>query len=225
MGQAESTRGLFVVFEGGDCTGKSSQVKALATSLELSGIDYVVTHQPGDTPESATIRQMLLDPSMDLDDRCESLLYAADKAQHVSRLVRPALDAGQVVICDRYVDSMLAYQGAGRGIDASMLASIARWASYDLRPDLTVLLDSDPRTAVDTKKVKDRLERAGLDFHMRVRQGFLDLAASDPDRYLVLTALTSLPGIAAKVRGRVEQLLGQPLVVPELPDPPARSAS
>ena len=118
-------RGLFVVFEGGDRVGKSTQVRALAAALELSGIDHVITFEPGDTAAGSQVRQLLLDPESDLDDRCETLLYAADKAQHVTRVVLPALAAGKVVVSDRYVDSMLAYQGSGRGLDGGTLAALA----------------------------------------------------------------------------------------------------
>lgn len=209
-----SEAGLFVVFEGGDRVGKSTQVRALAAALAASGVDHVVTHEPGDTEVGATIRRLLLDPASKLDDRCEALLYAADKAQHVRQVVRPALDAGQVVVCDRYIDSMLAYQGAGRSLAIDELEPIVRWATHDLRPDLTVLLDIDPARAVAKVVDKDRLEQAGADFHARVRDGFLELAATDPDRYLVLPALTNLQATATSVRDRVAGMLGRELVEP-----------
>ena len=181
-----------------------------------------MTHEPGDTPVGRTIRQVLLDPASDLDDRCEALLYAADKAQHIRRVVQPAVAAGTVVICDRYIDSMLAYQGAGRNLDMEELSTIIAWATYGVKPDLTVLLDADPQHAVSTKKTKDRLEEAGHDFHQRDRRGLLELAEADPARYLVLTALVSLPGIAGRVRERVSGLLGCPLAIPDLPNPAPR---
>lgn len=214
--------GLFIVFEGGDSTGKSSQVNALAKALELSQVSHLVTREPGSTPEGEKIRSLLLDIDSDLDDRCEALLYAADKAQHVTRVVKPALEAGQVVICDRYIDSMLAYQGTGRGMDMAALTRLTDWATRDLRPDLTVVLDADPQIAVFSKTGKDRLEAAGLDFHRRVRQGFLDLAEADPSRYLVLPALVSLRGTAALVCQRVGELLGQDLAIPDLHEPAPR---
>ncbi len=208
--------GLFVVFEGGDRVGKSTQVRALAAALAASGIDHIVTHEPGDTPAGKVIRDLLLDPASHLDHRAEALLYAADKAQHIAQVVRPALAAGQVVVCDRYVDSMLAYQGAGRDLVVDDLDAIVRWATYGQRPDLTVLLDADPGRAVAKLERKDRLEAAGHDFHTRVRQGFLDLAAADPEHYLVLTALVSVRGIAGQVREAVAQRLGRELVEPPL---------
>lgn len=202
--------GLFVVFEGGDRVGKSTQVRALAAALAASGIDHIVTHEPGDTPAGKIIRDLLLDPASHLDDRAEALLYAADKAQHIAQVVRPALAAGQVVVCDRYVDSMLAYQGAGRVLSVERVEQVARWATEDLLPDLTVLLDLDPDHGLATIAEKDRLEGAGTDLHVRARQFFLDLAARDPEHYLVLPARTGIESIAAAVRERVGELLSVP---------------
>ncbi len=154
--------GLFVVFEGGDAVGKSTQVKALVEWVSEQGVPVVATFEPGDTPIGRTIRRAVLDPATgDLSPRTEALLYAADKAQHLAEVVLPALAAGSVVVCDRYVDSMLAYQGAGRVLAPAELETVARWATEDLRPHLTVLLDLDPGEAVAAKVDKDRLEAAG----------------------------------------------------------------
>jgi len=217
-----SDRGLFVVIEGGDRVGKSTQVRALAAALVLSGVDHVITHEPGGTPVGNTLRDLLLDPESDLDDRCEALLYAADKAQHVSRVVLPALAAGQTVVSDRYVGSMLAYQGAGRRLNVDDLKAIAGWATGGLRPDLTVILDIEPARAVARARNLDRLELAGADFHARVRDAFLVQAADDPDRYLVLPALVSVRTTAAKIRTAVGTLLGRELAIPELHEPSQR---
>ena len=217
-----SDRGLFVVIEGGDRVGKSTQVRALAAALELSGVDHVITHEPGGTPVGNTLRDLLLDPESDLDDRCEALLYAADKAQPVSRVVLPALAAGQTVVSDRYVGSMLAYQGAGRRLNVDDLKAIAGWATGGLRPDLTVILDIEPARAVARARNLDRLELAGADFHARVRDAFLVQAADDPDRYLVLPALVSVRTTAAKIRTAVGTLLGRELAIPELHEPSQR---
>ena len=217
-----SDRGLFVVIEGGDRVGKSTQVRALAAALELSGVDHVITHEPGGTPVGNTLRDLLLDPESDLDDRCEALLYAADKAQHVSRVVLPALAAGQTVVSDRYVGSMLAYQGACRRLNVDDLKAIAGWATGGLRPDLTVILDIEPARAVARARNLDRLELAGADFHARVRDAFLVQAADDPDRYLVLPALVSVRTTAAKIRTAVGTLLGRELAIPELHEPSQR---
>lgn len=200
--------GLFIVFEGGDRTGKSTQVKRLQVWLAEQGRPHLVTRQPGGTELGATLRRLVLDPaSGDVDHRAEALLYAADKAQHVYEVIQPALDRGEVVVCDRYVDSMIAYQGAGRDLALDEVGEIAWWAVGGLRPDLTILLDADPDEAVSNKKDKDRLESAGLDFHRRVRRHFLDLAAQRPDEYFVMKALQGRDEMAARIAARVAPLL------------------
>ena len=210
-GAAYAETGLFVVFEGGDAVGKSTQVRALVDWLTADGVPVVATFEPGDTPVGRTIRRAVLDPATgDLSARTEALLYAADKAQHVAEVVRPALAAGVVVVCDRYVDSMLAYQGAGRVLALTELETVARWATEDLRPHLTVVLDLDPDQAVAAKVDKDRLEAAGDDLHRRARDFFLALAAADPEHYLVLPARLPIDEIAERVRDRVRPLLPTP---------------
>ena len=200
--------GLFVVFEGGDSVGKTTQVRLLDTWLADRGVPHVVTRQPGGTEVGAELRRLVLDPSFgDVSPRAEALMYAADKAQHVYELVSPAVESGQVVVCDRYVDSMVAYQGAGRALGQAEVSRIAWWAVGGLRPDLTVLLDADPGDAVARIKDKDRLESAGLDVHRRARQFFLDLAAAEPDRYLVLNARWTREEIAAAIRDRLLPML------------------
>ncbi len=200
--------GLFVVFEGGDGVGKSTQTKLLAAWAAEHGLPTRITFEPGDTAAGRMIRQIVLDPATgDLAPRAEALLYAADKAHHLHEVVRPALDRGDLVICDRYVDSMLAYQGAGRVLDPGDVAQVARWATDGLLADLTVLLDLEPAAAVGTIAEPDRLEQAGADFHQRARLYFLDLAAADPGRYLVLPARDPMHVIAERVRERVAALL------------------
>jgi len=202
--------GAFVVFEGGDGVGKSTQVQLLAAWAARTGQPARVTFEPGDTTAGKMIRRIVLDPATgDLDARAEALLYAADKAHHVHEVVRPALARGELVICDRYVDSMLAYQGAGRVLDLADVTRVARWATGDLLPDLTVLLDLEPERAVGAISAPDRLEGAGADFHQRARTLFLELAATDPDRYLVLPAREPRDWIAGQVRNRVSELLSQ----------------
>lgn len=199
-----SERGLFIVFEGGDGVGKTTQQALLAEKLRAGGHEVVLTREPGDSRAGAVIRQLLLDPATgDLDPRAEALLYAADKAQHLAEVVRPALERGAMVVCDRYIDSMLAYQGAGRVLDPDEVAALAAWATRGLRPDLTVLLDLDPALAVGQMVEKDRLEGAGEDFHRRVRRGFLQLAEADPERYLVLRARDEMEANAARVFAEV----------------------
>jgi dTMP kinase len=200
--------GVFVVFEGGDGVGKTTQVELLCSWLTNAGHEVLKTFEPGDSTVGAMIRQIVLDPATgEMSPRAEALLYAADKAQHIFSVVRPALQRGAVVVCDRYVDSMLAYQGAGRVLQLADLERIARWATEDLRPDLTVVLDAELSDGVHAKSTKDRLESAGDGFHERTRQFFLELARRQPERYLVLNARASRQQIASRVAARVAPLL------------------
>jgi dTMP kinase len=200
--------GAFVCFEGGEGAGKSTQARLLRDWLESEGHDVVLTFEPGDTPVGQKIRGIVLDPATGhLADATEALLYAADKAEHLDKVVRPALAAGKVVITDRYVDSTLAYQGAGRAIPADELELVARWATGDLRPHLTVLLDLEPQEGLVRFAERDRIEAEPLEFHRRVRQQFLELASRDPGHYLVLDARDDVEAIAGKVRARVQELL------------------
>ena len=201
-------RGVFIVFEGGDGVGKTTQVDLLCVWLANAGHEVLKTFEPGDSFLGAMIRRIVLDPATgDMSPRAEALLYAADKAQHIFSVVRPALERGVVVVCDRYVDSMLAYQGAGRVLRLNNLEFIARWATEDLRPDLTVVLDAKLTDGVHAKSQKDRLESAGDVFHERARLFFLELARQDPEHYLVLDARASPEEIAAQVADRVAPLL------------------
>jgi dTMP kinase len=200
--------GVFVCFEGGEGSGKSTQSRELTTWLEGEGYPVLLTFEPGDTAVGRRIRQIVLDPATgDLADRTESLLFAADKAEHVDTVVLPALERGEVVITDRYVDTMLAYQGAGRALDVAELEGIVRWATRDLRPHLTVLLDLAPSHGLGRFAERDRIEGESAEFHERARQGFLDLAAADPEHYLVVDARKPVEAIAATIRERVGLLL------------------
>jgi dTMP kinase len=203
-----ATEGIFVVFEGGDGVGKSTQTRLLADWVAAQGREVVVTLEPGGTELGAVLRDLVLNPKWgDVSPRAEALMYAADKAQHIYELVLPALRRGAVVISDRYVDSMLAYQGAGRDLDADRVEQIARWATKDLLPDLTVLLDLDPDQGVASIAEKDRLEGAGEQLHQRAREFFLDLAERDQEHYLVLPARDPVEQIATAVRERVSPLV------------------
>ena len=200
--------GVFVCFEGGEGGGKSTQSRLLRDRLVAEGYGVVLTFEPGDTPVGKEMRRIVLSPETgELTDKTEFLLYLADKSEHVETLVRPALERGEVVITDRYVDSTLAYQGAGRALDATELEQVARWATGDLRPHLTVVLDVEPSAGLARFEGRDRIEGESLEFHQRVRQAFLDLAAQDPDHYLVLDARASIDEIAAEIAARVEPLL------------------
>ncbi len=170
----------------------------------------LLTHEPGDTEVGQELRRIVLDPATgEISDRTETLLYAADKAEHVDRVVTPALARGAVVVTDRYVDSTLAYQGAGRALADRDIERIARWATADLRPHLTVLLDLPPQTGLTRFDERDRIEGESLEFHERVREAFLRLASAQPEHYLVVDARLPVQEIAAAVRGRVEPLLEQ----------------
>ncbi len=200
----------FIVFEGGDSVGKSTQVGLLSRWLRGQGVAHLITRQPGGTPIGDELRRLVLSPSSgDVSARAEALMYAADKAQHVHEVIEPALARGEMVVCDRYVDSMVAYQGAGRALAIEEVSRIGWWAVGHLRPELTVLLDADPADAVAHVAQKDRLEQAGLDFHHRVRRHFLDLAAADPGRYLVLDARDTREAIAERIAKRVLGLLSR----------------
>jgi dTMP kinase len=204
-----SRSGLFLCFEGGEGAGKSTQASLLRDWLVGQGREVLLTFEPGDTHVGRDIRRIVLDPATGhLADRTEALLYAADKAEHVEKVVRPALAAGSVVITDRYVDTSLAYQGTGRGIDTVELERVLRWATGDLRPHLTVLLDVEPSAGLGRFEERDRIEAESLDFHTRAREGFLALAAANPDHYLVLDARADRDELAGKIRDRVEGLLG-----------------
>ena len=203
-----SEHGLFVCFEGGEGAGKSTQARLLRERLVERGETVLLTFEPGDTPVGKEVRRIVLDPATgDLADRTEALLYAADKAEHVEQVVLPALARGEVVITDRYVDSTLAYQGAGRTLDVAEVESVARWATRDLRPHLTVVLDLEPQAGLERFTERDRIEGQSLEFHQRVRQGFLDLAAADPDHYLVLDARGAVGDLGATITERVSALL------------------
>ncbi len=201
-------RGLFIVFEGGDGTGKSTQFELLVRWLADAGVDHVGTREPGGTWLGGKLRQLVLDPeSGDISPRAEALVYAADKAQHVAELVEPALRRGAVVVSDRYTDSAIAYQGGGRELSLEAVEQLVGWATNGLVPDLTVLLDLPPERGVGTIGDKDRIEGAGAALHARARETFLALAHRDPGRYLVLPARLGPPEeIAATIRRRVLDL-------------------
>ncbi|WP_037840799.1 dTMP kinase [Streptomyces sp. NRRL F-5126] len=207
--QATTATGFFIAVEGGDGAGKSTQVEALAEWIRAKGHEVVVTREPGATPVGKRLRTILLDvSSAGLSNRAEALLYAADRAEHIDSVVRPALERGAIVISDRYIDSSVAYQGAGRDLSPTEIARISRWATQGLVPHLTVLLDVDPATARERfTEAPDRLESEPAEFHQRVRTGFLTLAASDPARYLVVDAGQGPEAVTTAVRHRLDQLL------------------
>jgi len=205
--RASTAPGLFVCFEGGDGAGKSTQVRLLTEALERRGRRVVVTRQPGGTPLGQQIRDLVLHGDH-MAARAEALLFAADKAHHVEALIRPALAEGAVVVTDRYVDSSITYQGAGRDLGADEIRDLQHWAVGGVLPDLTIVLDVDPEVGRARRgEVHDRLESEADAFHAAVRQGYLDLAAADPGRYLVLDASDAVESLHAAVLARVDHLL------------------
>jgi dTMP kinase len=205
--------GLFIAFEGGEGAGKTTQARVTAIWLRDQGYDVVATNEPGATKIGMRLRALLLDTSQTgMSPQAEALLYAADRAEHVAKVIDPALDRGAVVISDRYTDSSLAYQGAGRGIPVADIARLNSWATDGRTPDLTVLLDMPPETGLQRHaRSADRMEAEPLEFHRRVRNGFLDLARADPDRYLVLDATAPPELITQQIKDKVREVLPDPV--------------
>ncbi len=203
--------GLFITLEGGDGSGKSTQSALLTEWLTTEGHTVVHSREPGGTELGMELRTIILHRRGHVDPRAEALLYAADRAHNVATRVRPALDRGNIVIQDRYIDSSVAYQGAGRVLDATEVRELSLWAAEGLLPDLTILLDLDPALARDrlsaVRTEYDRLEAEKSDFHERVRNGYLQLAAVEPDRFLVIDATRTARDIAAVIAERVRPLL------------------
>lgn len=204
------TAARFIVFEGGEGAGKSTQSAALADYLQARGHEVVRTREPGGTPAAEAIRAVLLDPAnAGLDDRAEALLFAAARGDHAARVIRPALERGEIVISDRYLDSSVAYQGVARGLGAERVAELSLWATGGLVPDLTIVLDVDPALGLARVVGPDRLEAEPLEWHARVRQGFLDIAAAAPDRYLVLDGSRPAEDLAVEIAVAVSALVGE----------------
>ena len=205
--------GLFIAFEGGEGSGKTTQARLIAIWLREIGYDVVTTHEPGATKVGMRLRALLLDTAhTGMSPHAEALMYAADRAEHVASVIQPALDRGAVVISDRYVDSSLAYQGNGRGLSNSDIAQLNSWATGGRMPDLTILLDMPPEAGLGRRaRSADRLEAEPLEFHRRVRAGFLALAREDPPRYLVLDATRSVAEISSEIKDRIRQILPDPV--------------
>ena len=202
--------GVFLAQEGVEGAGTSTQAVLLVAWLESLGHGVLLTRQPGATEVGKILRHIVLDNDTgELSPRTEVLLYAADKAEHVDQRLLPALAEGTIVRTDRYVDSLLAYQGAGRNLDSAEVEHVARWATSSLRPHLTIVLDIDPAIGHTRFEGADRIESEPLEFHRRVRQHFLDLAAADPQHYLVVRGGGTPGEINAEIRAAVEPWLGQ----------------
>lgn len=214
---ATAARGIFIAFEGGDGSGKSTQVRLLADRLRQEGQDVLLTREPGGTDVGERLRSLVLDPEhAPIDAVTEALIFAASRSAHVRQLITPALAAGRTVLTDRYVDSSVAYQGAGRALGADTVAGINEWATGGLQPDLTVLLDVDTATASTRRAARaqtpggtgpDRMESEPEAFHQSIRTAFTDRAAAHPERYLVLDAGREVPALAAEIWARTTAVL------------------
>lgn len=203
-------RGRLIAFEGVEGSGKSTQLELLRQVLSGRGCEVVVTREPGGTPAGERIRSLLLEPEVELHPRAEALLFAAARAELVEAVIRPALERGAVVLCDRYLDSSLAYQGGARGLGRGPVTEVNRFATGGLVPDLVVLLDLDPASGLRRRAGElDRIEAQDLAFHRRVRQAFCDLAAADPGRFAVIDAAAPVQEVAARVQAAVLPLLEQ----------------
>ena len=206
------TAGLFIAFEGGDGAGKSTQAQRLTAALQEAGRTVVRTREPGGTPVGEQLRSLVLEHGNgEIDARTEALIFAASRAAHVVQVIRPAVERGSVVVCDRYIDSSVAYQGSGRALGTEEVRQLNIWATEGFTPDLTVLLDVDPeqgrlrRTAGDA--AEDRMESEPDTFHLRIRRTFLEQAATDPEHYLVLDAARPVDELAGAILARVQELL------------------
>jgi len=207
--------GVFIAFEGGDGAGKSTQAARLAAVLESRGYTVLRTREPGGTPVGEKLRSLVLDHGNgEIDAHTEALIFAASRAAHATQVIRPALSRGEIVLTDRYIDSSVAYQGAGRDLGLEAVRSLNDWATSGLQPHLTVLLDVDPqlgrRRRTAGQAAEDRLESEADEFHTRIREAFLSLAAGHPQRYLVLPAHLPVDELAEQILARVDTLLAVP---------------
>jgi dTMP kinase len=202
--------GVFVTLEGGDGSGKSTQAALLEAWLQERGETVLRTREPGGSDLGVELREIVLHRRGEVAPRAEALLYAADRAHHIATVVRPALERGEVVLQDRYLDSSVAYQGAGRTLDPDEIRRLSLWAAEGLLPHLTVLLDLDPQAArvrLGERTKYDRLEAEQEDFHRRVREAYLRLAADEPERFLVVDATLPPDSITERIRARMAELL------------------
>jgi dTMP kinase len=200
-------QGVFIAFEGGEGTGKSTQSKLLKKWLEQEGEKVVLSREPGGTDLGQGLRKILLGHKTGaISPRAEALLYAADRAHHVFSTIRPALDRGDIVITDRYFDSSIAYQGAGRVLQPNEVARISRWATESLFPTLTIIIDQPAEVGLGRLKSRDRLEAEPLAFHERVRNEFLQIAALDPERYLIVDGQQKIAEIHSQIISRVGEI-------------------
>ena len=217
-----AARGVFITFEGGDGSGKSTQIQSVREWFESRGREVIVTREPGGTELGTEIRRLVQNGPEDVDARTEALLYAADRAYHVATVIAPALERGAVVLGDRYIDSSLAYQGAARSLGVDEIASLSAWATQGLYPSLTFLLDLPPEVGARRRTdAPDRMERESMDFHERVRHEYLRLADAEPDRIVVIDAVGTVDEVFSEIRGvLVERFEGGSVTIDEADDAP-----
>lgn len=218
-----AARGVFITFEGGDGSGKSTQIQSVREWFASRGREVIVTREPGGTELGTEIRRLVQNGPEDVDARTEALLYAADRAYHVATVIGPALERGAVVLGDRYIDSSLAYQGAARSLGVDEIASLSAWATQGLYPSLTFLLDLPPEVGARRRTdAPDRMERESMDFHERVRHEYLRLADAEPDRIVVIDAVGTVDEVFSEIRGvLVERFEGGVATIDEAVDAPA----
>lgn len=201
-------KGLFITFEGTDGCGKTTQIELLKRYLEEKGYKVVLTREPGAKGLGEKLREILLNYDGDVSSNCESFLFLADRAQHIDMLIKPAIERGEVVLCDRHTDSTVAYQGYGRGLDLDQIRMLNDIATNGVKPDMTFVFDIDIETAQKrVGKTKDRMESAGIEFFKRVRQGYLEIAKSEPERVKVLDATQTIDDISNQVKEYIDTKL------------------
>ena len=222
-----AARGVFITFEGGDGSGKSTQIQSVRDWFESRGREVIVTREPGGTELGTEIRRLVQNGPEDVDARTEALLYAADRAYHVATDIAPALERGAVVLGDRYIDSSLAYQGAARSLGVDEIASLSAWATRGLYPSLTFLLDLPPEVGARRRTdAPDRMERESMDFHERVRHEYLRLADAEPERIVVIDAVGTIEEVFSEIRGvLVERFDGGVATIDEAVDGSAESVT
>lgn len=201
-------RGFFITFEGADGCGKTTQINLLKDYLEKEGYDVILTREPGAKGLGEKVRDILLNYDGVVSDRCESFLFLADRAQNIDIIVNPAVEAGKIVLCDRHIDSTVAYQGYGRGLDIKRIEMLNDLATNFKKPDLTIVFDIDVENSMKrVGKDKDRMESAGIDFHNRVRNGYLEIAKKEPGRIKVINSVQPIDAVFGELKKIVKKYL------------------
>lgn len=199
--------GIFITFEGIDGCGKTTQMNLLAEYLKSKGVEVVITREPGSKGIGEKIREILLNYDGEVSSNCESFLFLADRAQHIDMLVKPAIESGKIVLCDRHIDSTVAYQGYGRGLDLERIKMLNNLATSGLKPNLTFVFDIDVETALTrVGKSQDRMESAGIEFFEKTRRGYLEIAKQEPDRVKVINSKDNIENIFEQVKTEMQKV-------------------